>query len=162
MELIDFRDSDYFRLYRFRLVRDDHNNLGVKATGEFPETNSYNFYSSEENIFVPYSKDWFEELISLFKEKLFLRLENIDRETMEQLVSFSDEDEDEGYEPSWDIGSDTCNSDGIEWEVENLVSNIKNREFDCNFTDPVEGRYYYEYRLYSLPEVKQYIEYGVA
>lgn len=159
--LSETRNTEVYSLSDFRIVKDDNGNLGIRAIGEFPILVLNGEYYWEKPIFVPYSEDWLKELKNEYEASLYDALRKLDDNDLEDLADFTDDDWDNGDEPAWDISKIECISNGIEAEVDFMIPRL--REGDCveNFTDPSEGKYYYEYRLYSFPKISVTVDYGI-
>ena len=164
MNLSEVRNTETYYLSDFKLVRDDEGNFGIRATGEFPSISINGDYYDTTPIFVPYSEDWFDKIISKYENTVDQSISKIETDSpydLDDLADFTDEDLDNGDEPSWELSYGSVNSDGIEAEVDFRMTRLKDSDCIENFTDPSEGKYYYEYRLYSLPKVSISVDFGI-
>lgn len=160
MNLSEVRNTETYYLSDFKLVKDDEGNFGIRATGEFPAFSMDAVYDTAP-IFVPYSKNWFDEIIYKYEDTLDKSIYEIEIYDLESLADFTDEDLDNGDEPSWEVSSIEKYSDGIEAEVDFRMTRLMDSDCVENFTDPSEGKYYYEYRLYSFPKVSVSVDFGI-
>ena len=160
MNLSEVRNTETYYLSDFKLVRDDEGNFGIRATGEFPAFSMDAVYDTVP-VFVPYSENWFDEIIYKYEDILDKSIYEIEIYDLESLADFTDEDLDNGDEPSWEVSSIEKYSDGIEAEVDFRMTRLMDSDCVENFTDPSEGKYYYEYRLYSFPKVSVSVDFGI-
>lgn len=160
MNLSEVRNTETYYLSDFKLVRDGEGNFGIRATGEFPAFSMDAVYDTVP-IFVPYSENWFDEIIYKYEDILDKSIYEIEIYDLESLADFTDEDLDNGDEPSWEVSSIEKDSDGIEAEVDFRMTRLMDSDCVENFTDPSEGKYYYEYRLYSFPKVSVSVDFGI-
>ena len=160
MNLSEVRNTETYYLSDFKLVRDDEGNFGIRATGEFPAFSMDAVYDTVP-IFVPYSENWFDEIIYKYEDTLDKSIYEIEIYDLESLADFTDEDLDNGDEPSWEVSSIEKYSDGIEAEVDFRMTRLIDSDCVEKFTDPSEGKYYYEYRLYSFPKVSVSVDFGI-
>lgn len=160
MNLSEVRNTETYYLSDFKLVRDGEGNFGIRATGEFPAFSMDAVYDTVP-IFVPYSENWFDEIIYKYEDILDKSIYEIEIYDLESLADFTDEDLDNGDEPSWEVSSIEKYSDGIEAEVDFRMTRLMDSDCVENFTDPSEGKYYYEYRLYSFPKVSVSVDFGI-
>ena len=161
MALSEVRNTETYHLSSFRLVKDDDGNFGVRAIGDIPTTYANSIYSDTVPLFVPYSEEWFDDIINKYEDTLNWKLSKICEFDLENLAEFTEDDWDNGDEPYWDVSSIENYSDGVEAEVDFMMTRLKDKDYIENFTDPSEGRYYYEYRLYSFPDVSISVDFGV-
>lgn len=160
MNLSEVRNTETYYLSDFKLVRDDKGNFGIRATGEFPAFSMDAVYDTVP-VFVPYSENWFDEIVYKYEDTLDKSIYEIEIYDLESLADFTDEDLDNGDEPSWEVSSIEKDSDGIEAEVDFRMTRLMDSDCVENFTDPSEGKYYYEYRLYSFPKVSVSVDFGI-
>ena len=160
MKLSEVRNTETYYLSDFKLVRDDEGNFGIRAIGEFPAFSMDAVYDTVP-IFVPYSENWFDEIVYKYEDTLDKSIYEIEIYDLESLADFTDEDLDNGDEPSWEVSSIEEYSDGIEAEVDFRMTRLMDSDCVENFTDPSEGKYYYEYRLYSFPKVSVSVDFGI-
>ena len=162
MALSEVRNTETYHLSSFRIVRDDDGNFGIRAIGDIPITYANSIYSDTVPLFVPYSEEWFDKIIDKYEDILNWKLAKICEFDLENLAEFTEEDMDNGDEPSWEVSDIENYSDGIEAEVDFRMTRLEDKDCIENYTDPSEGRYYYEYRLYSFPEVSISVDFGIV
>ena len=69
MNLSEVRNTETYYLSDFKLVRDDEGNFGIRSTGEFPAFSMDAVYDTVP-VFVPYSENWFDEIIYKYEDTL--------------------------------------------------------------------------------------------